>query len=97
MRQPDGLISVLLDGTASLDERDDAAMDLHAYDEPQAEGVLFSVAVNPATAPVFVASCGESLGEIWSRRTEIPVQALHALPPQARDEAAAILDLRRLG
>ena len=35
MKQPQGLIEVLLDVTASEADRDDAAMDLAAYDEPE--------------------------------------------------------------
>lgn len=38
--QPQGLISVLLDENAEYGDRDDAAMDLGAFDEPQAEDGL---------------------------------------------------------
>ncbi len=35
MKQPQGLIEILLDVTASEADRDDAAMDLAVYDEPE--------------------------------------------------------------
>ena len=47
MEQPSGLIAVLIDPTARLDERDDAAMDLANYDETEAEEALFRVATDP--------------------------------------------------
>ena len=43
MKQPQGLIEVLLDVTASEADRDDAAMDLAAYDEPEVEDALIQV------------------------------------------------------
>ena len=40
MKQPQGLIEALLDVTAAEADRDDAAMDLAAYDEPEVEDTL---------------------------------------------------------
>lgn len=40
MKQPKGLIEVLLDVTAAEVDRDDAGMDLAAYDEPKVEDAL---------------------------------------------------------
>ncbi|MEZ4742683.1 MAG: hypothetical protein R3B45_09580 [Bdellovibrionota bacterium] len=67
MKQLEGLISVLLDKNAREDERDDAAMDLSSYNEPEVESALFQAIGNHDTPKVVIASCGESLAEIWLR------------------------------
>ncbi len=64
MKQPEGLISVLLDEDAPISERDDAAMDLDSYDEPEAEAALIAVATDPRVDEVIAWSAGESLAEI---------------------------------
>ena len=68
MKQPQGLIEVLLGVTASEAERDDAAMDLAAYDEPEVEEALIRVGADSSTPNPVAASCGESLAEIWLRK-----------------------------
>ena len=40
MKQPQGLIEVLLDVTAAEADRDDAALDLAVYDGPEIEDAL---------------------------------------------------------
>jgi hypothetical protein len=65
VKQPDGLISVLLDRTLRPDERDDAAMDLSAYDE--ALPILIEAAQNLSEDEMVAESIGESLGEMWKR------------------------------
>ena len=91
MQQPAGLISVLLDANARIDERDDAAMDLSAYSGSEVEAALLSAACDPAIPEMVAASCGESLAEIWIRRGAIDSGALESLPPVARAEAVALL------
>ena len=49
MKQPQGLIEVLLDVTAAEADRDDAAMDLAAYDEPEVEDALIHAGTLYAT------------------------------------------------
>ncbi len=71
MNQPEGLISVLLDENADESSRDDAAMDLSRFDEPEAEHALFLVASSPETSEMVCGSCGESLAEIWFRRSAV--------------------------
>ncbi len=70
MKQPQGLIEVLLDVTASEVDRDDAAIDLGAYDEPEVEEALIRVGADLSTPNSVAASCGESLAEIWMRNVE---------------------------
>lgn len=94
MKQPEGLISALLDATASVDGRDDAAMDLADYDGREVEEALASVA-NDETAPEIVrASCGESLAEIWLRSGEINEAVFSSLKGIARVEAESLLGAR---
>ena len=70
MKQPQGLIEVLLDVTASEVDRDGAAIDLGAYDEPEVEEALIRVGADLSTPNSVAASCGESLAEIWMRNVE---------------------------
>ena len=93
--QPQGLISVLLDETTPFGDRDDAAMDLGAYDEPEAEEALLSVACHPATDPLLAETCGESLGEIWSRRDALNQAGLMKLKGAAKDLALRIIEANR--
>ena len=65
MQQPQGLIEVLLDTTASEADRDDAAMDLAAYDEPEAEEALIRVGADGF--PIFSAPRGHGQG-VWCWR-----------------------------
>jgi len=93
--QPQGLIGVLLDESAEYGDRDDAAMDLGAYDEPEAEEALLSVACLPETDPNLAERCGESLGEIWSRRASLSRGGLLKLTGAAREEALRVIEASR--
>ena len=62
------LIKLLIDMTASVSERDDAAMDLADFSEDSAVDALLSVAENINEDPIILNSCGESLGAIWVRK-----------------------------
>ncbi len=66
--QPQGLIRVLLDRKAEQGARDDAATDLSAFDEPEAEAALVGVASDPTTDPDLAETCGASIAEIWCRK-----------------------------
>src|SRR5687767_12930269 len=94
MKQPQGLIGVLLDVTASEADRDDAAMDLAAYDEPEVEDALIRVGIDLSAPRSVVASCGESLAEIWIRKGKLNVAALKRLRSEARDEAMGSIRAR---
>src|SRR4051812_42203300 len=88
---PDGLISVLLDRTASGAERDDAAMDLGAYDDKRVLEVLLAVAADPAEDQAIAGSAGESIAEIWLRTGEFDRAVLARLAPVARAEALGLV------
>jgi hypothetical protein len=90
-RQPAGLLSVLLDTCAEDGDRDDAAMDLSAYDEPEVEQGLFRVALDPQTVSFVADTIGESIAEIWCRKNRIDLGLLRQLPEPARNIAVAVL------
>jgi hypothetical protein len=90
--QPQGLISVLLDQTARPDERDDAAMDLSAYDE--ALPVLIEAAQNAAEDEMVAESIGESIGEMWKRLGGYDPALVARMHPAAQREISYRFDLR---
>lgn len=91
MQQPIGLISVLVDATARDDERDDAAMGLRGYDEPEAEEALAKVSIEGEAPDIVLASCGESLAEIWCRKGKINMEILERLTGIVRAEALSYI------
>jgi hypothetical protein len=94
MKQPQGLIEVLLDVTASEADRDDAAMDLAAYDEPEVEEALIRVGADSSTPNAVAASCGEALAEIWIRNKQLNLDALKRLQGEACHEAIGLIRLK---
>jgi hypothetical protein len=90
-KDPAGLISVLLDSTAEFGDRDDAAMDLSRFDDPEAEAALAHVACDPGADNELADSCGESLAEVWCRRGRIEPTIVLALTPAAWTIALATL------
>jgi hypothetical protein len=79
-----GLISALLDSHAELGGRDDAAMDLGAYDDPQAFQALLTVASDPKEDEMLQDSCGESLKEICRRNANLDLSFVGKLTPAAK-------------
>jgi hypothetical protein len=94
MKQPQGLIEVLLDVAAAEADRDDAAMDLAAYDEPEVEDALIHVGSDSSTPNSVAASCGESLAEIWLRKKALNLDALKLLKGEACHEAIGLIRAR---
>jgi nucleoside-diphosphate-sugar epimerase len=94
MNQPQGLIKVLLDVTAAEADRDDAAMDLAVYDEPEVEEALIHVGADPSTPNSVAASCGESLAEIWIRKKTLNLYAFKRLQGEACNEALGLIRVR---
>lgn len=87
----DYLIQVLQDKSIDLGVRDDAAMDLGAYDEPRVLDALVQVAVDKDEDELILWSCGESIKDIWLRRGDysrkvINAELLNKLTPAARQE-----------
>lgn len=86
-----GLIEILLDHNARLDERDDAAMDLYATDEPEALEALIKIASNSDEDLLLLTSSGESIGEILIRKQNLDTMILKKMQKQALAEALAII------
>ena len=89
-RQPDGLISVLLDIAAPPGDRDDAAMDLGAFDEPAAEQALLKIVTTHSEDEDLIDTAGESLWEIWNRQGKFDA----ALVAQMHREAQKFFENR---
>jgi len=64
MKQPDGLIKVLLDHSAEHGDRDDAAMDLEQYKTIKSEAALIQAMIESGTDEGIIDSCKESLSQI---------------------------------
>jgi len=94
MKQPQGLLGVLLDVTDSEADRDDAAMDLAAYDAPEVEDALIHVGADSSTPNSVAASCGESLAEIWLRKKTLNLDAMKLLKGEACHEAIGLIRAR---
>ncbi len=95
-RRPHDLIQVLLDEEAEFCDRDDAAIDLGQYDQPEAEAALIKVASNLDEDDDLSDSCGESLAEIWSRKHELDLEKLSTLNKVANQVAVTtLLSLRK--
>jgi hypothetical protein len=84
MQQPAGLIGVLLSRDARLDDRDDAAMDLAGFDEPEALNALIAIASAAEEDPLLLDSCGESIAEIWARRGAVDPEVIARVRAEAR-------------
>ena len=82
-KQPDGLISVLLDTNAELGDRLDAAMDLGEYDEPAAEQALLRIVLD-TSADDLADEAGNSLSEIWARKEKFDPELVARMHPEAR-------------
>ena len=91
MKQPQGLLTVLRDPAATEDERDDAAMDLDAFDEAEVEEALILAASDTLESRMVAASAGESVARIWARKGRIPTGVMARLRSDARIEAQSIL------
>lgn len=87
MDEVDGLISVLLDYTARIDERDDAAMDLGEYNGDKVLDILTRVASNPSDNQVVLDSCGRSIGVILVKRDTMRPDILALLAPISKSTA----------
>ena len=86
---------MLLDPTANVGKREDAALDLGASDQPEAEHVLLRVARDPQTDPRLAETCGEALGEIWCRKGKLNLEALQQVPESVRLSATAVIESQR--
>ena len=82
--QPQGLISVLLNKSPENYDRNDAAMDLGAYDDAEAERALISVVTDLNEDEDIADSAGESLLEIWNRKNKSDLELISKMHPAAK-------------
>ena len=82
--QPQGLISVLSNQTADLDDRIEAAADLGIYNE--ALPVLIEAAQNTAEDEMVAESIGESISNIWMRVGGFDADLVARMHPAAQIE-----------
>jgi hypothetical protein len=83
-RQPFGLISVLLNACLPLGDRHDAALDLGAFDAPEAETALLQVVLNLSEDDEIADAAGESLSSIWVRNSRDNAEQVRSFHPAAR-------------
>lgn len=86
------LIEILLDNTARIDERDDAAMNLYKYDEPEALRGLLIAAKNSEDDSTILESCGESIASIWIRNNTLDKEIYQELNIEARHGILNVLE-----
>lgn len=89
--QPEGLVSVLLNPAARIDERDDAAMDLADYPGELTLNALVIAASSPTEDDLVVESAAESLGQLLAGQSEWPTSLLTRLRPDARQVVERVL------
>jgi len=82
--QPEGTISVLLNGKSKLNDRCIAAQDLAMYDEKEAEGALLLIVGRTDIPHVLLQDCGKSLAEIWWRKKHYKSEVVKTFMPYAR-------------
>ena len=79
------LIKLLLDQDALDADRDDAAMDLgDEFDDEPVLNALIQVGKNPSEIDMILSSCGESIGEIWVKRSFFDEKVYRILAGTAR-------------
>jgi hypothetical protein len=83
IEQPQGLIDLLLDKNAEYGDRDDAAMDLCQYDQPEAEQALIRVVQDMNEDDDILDSAGESLAGIWKRKAKWDASVVARMHPTA--------------
>lgn len=89
------LISVIYNDTSRDDEIDDAVMDLSKFDDDEVIQILMKVANDASFDHMIRASAGESLADIWLRRSIINYTQLGTLTKIALKEALAMIKSNR--
>ena len=91
------LIDTLLDQSALLADRDDAAMDLGAYNDDNVLDALIRVARNKDEHEMILASCGESIADIWLARRYYNQEVFDSLTNAAQHEVYVNADVSKNG
>jgi len=89
------LIEIIFDNSASITEKDDAAVALRDFPKKEVIEALVIVGSNQEENPVVLDSCGESLGEIWSDLGEFNQEAFSGLTRTAKFGVKHVLKNRK--
>lgn len=89
------LTDLLLDINAESGDRDDAAMLLAESDDPKVVEVLIEVTLDESTDSELAETCGESLGEIWSRKRNFYPNNFHNLRGMPLLLALGVIETRK--
>jgi hypothetical protein len=92
VQQPDGLIGVLLNPDARIDERDDAAMDLAAFPGDRALQALATVTTSSEEPDILQVSAADSIGEIWLQLGRGDLGLVDAMTAEARRAISPIVE-----
>jgi flagellar basal body-associated protein FliL len=84
LKQPEGLISVLLDFEGDISDRDDAAMDLYKYKTPEVERALLEVLFRHHENEIIIDSAAETLMEIWRDDFKNKLHLVEQMHPKAK-------------
>ena len=91
----DLLSNILLDRSARVDERDDAAMDLGQYVDQRALDAVLIVATDPNEEPFIFDTCGEAIAAIWIRQNDFSYAEYKKLAPQAQQAVLSYIEKER--
>ncbi len=89
------LIAVIYNDASRDDEIDDAVMDLSKFDDDDVIQILMEVANDASFDNMIRASAGESLADIWIRKSIVDYKQLASLTEIALKEALALIKSKR--
>ncbi|GAB6992346.1 hypothetical protein [Paenibacillus pini] len=90
------LFEILLDSSSNDAEKDDAVIELGInFQDEETVDFLIKVSNDSNFDEMIVASCGESLGQIWLRTQRIDYEKLTCLRGIALSEALSLIKAKR--
>lgn len=98
LKRQNFLIEILLDSTASVAERHDAAIDLldeEEFENDEVLNALIKVGSNPQEEYMILDICGESIGNFWTKRNLFDIKLYNSLPKWTQNGLYCIIESRR--
>lgn len=92
MNRKEQLIQILLDRTATVSERDDAALDLAEISDERALNALLAVVRNINDEPFIMDVCGESIAQIWIKMNRFDNNIINSFHPLARSSTLGYIE-----
>lgn len=89
------LATILKDTTATIAEKDDAAIELGEFDDSEALTALITATQTEELAEIVLASIGESIAQIWIRLDNFDPTLFNQLPIEAQREAHSLIQATR--